>query len=226
MERAHLRRGTDRIVSGATLTIEAGAEVYFARSAGITVEGHLEIAGTSDDRVLLSADGVRPTASWWDGISVQMMEGGTLAMDYTTVEFAGWAVATWEDGADPTLAGPDITVSVRHSELRYNHTGYTPDDNSELSQSSVWCNTLGVFIASEDDPVITHTGNNICHNIEDGVKAWQDAADMSGNYWCTDDLTAIGNMIYDERDDIDMGGIVTFEPILTSPAPGAPAFPY
>ena len=220
--------GSITVANGATLTIEAGSEIYFAPFSTLLVRGHLAIAGTADDRVLLSADGLRPTSMSWEGISVEMYRGGTLAMEHATLEFSRQGVVTWEDGSRPTRAGPEVTVSVRHSELRYNNAAYYPDDNSELWRSSVWCNLSGVLIVSEDDPVIAHVGNNICHNLDGAAYAVQDGADMSGNYWCATDPAAIEAAIHDIRDPGGSyaSGVVTFEPILTSPVPGAPAFPF
>jgi len=42
------------------------------------------------------------------------------------------------------------------------------------------------------------------------------------NYWGTQDISAIENMIYDKNDDITCAGYIQYEPILTEPHPDVP----
>jgi hypothetical protein len=46
--------------------------------------------------------------------------------------------------------------------------------------------------------------------------------DATGNYWGTDDASTISNMTFDETDDLDAAGTITFDPFLTSPDPITP----
>jgi hypothetical protein len=46
---------------------------------------------------------------------------------------------------------------------------------------------------------------------------------IKGNsYWGTDDASTISNMTFDETDDLDAAGTITFDPFLTSPDPITP----
>jgi len=51
------------------------------------------------------------------------------------------------------------------------------------------------------------------------------AVDATENYWGTNSLETIDEMIYDAKDDIRCPGIINYNPILTSPHPEAPTLP-
>ena len=63
--------------------------------------------------------------------------------------------------------------------------------------------------------------NNFMNNGQQDVALRFDGQnlDLSQNYWGTTNLAAIRDRVYDQSDNLDIPGIVTLEPILTSAVP-------
>ena len=91
--------GEVHVMKGATLTIEAGTEVYFRNTpstqyrSGILVDGNLVLEGTKSEKIKLAPYGDESTSGSWKGIYVT--ERGTLAAEHTLIEKAGG----WTDSA-------------------------------------------------------------------------------------------------------------------------------
>ena len=209
------------VANGATLTLTAGAELYF-QVGSLTVEGHLAIEGTAERPVLLSADGREPRVGDWGGVEVRLHEGGTADIAHAVIEFGQYGVATWEAASRPTRVGDPTRVGIRGSLLRYNFTGAVPDDNTEVSANTFFCNDKGISVASEDEPIQGIHGNNLCDNTRWDVVAHQDGADLNDNHWCTPSLDEVFLRTFDERDDLSLGGLLLIERLLDAPAAGAP----
>ena len=212
------------IRTGVTLRIQPGAEVYFERGAGIRIEGSLVAVGTASDPILFTSTSLEPKRADWQGIAVYLSEGGRANISQATIEYANIGLATWES-SPPSMAGPETTVLARQVLFQFNNTAVTPDDNSDVTQSTVVCNNQGIFIAGEDTPVQQISLNNICDNLEWGMAAIQDDADARNNYWCTTDLMEIMDTVRDEADDISLGGLINVEPFRRMPIQQAPPIP-
>lgn len=91
--------GEIHVMKGATLTIEAGTEVYFRNTpstqyrSGILVDGNLVLEGTKSEKIKLAPYGDESTSGSWKGIYVT--ERGTLTAKHTLIEKAGG----WTDSA-------------------------------------------------------------------------------------------------------------------------------
>ncbi|RLB47103.1 MAG: hypothetical protein DRJ42_26185 [Deltaproteobacteria bacterium] len=218
--------GTVGVLSGVTLTIEAGSELYFRPGATLSTEGLIEARGTAAAPILFSGAGLDPYAGIWGGLDVRLTPGGQVDLHHVTIEWAEYGVGQWEEYSHPTFAGPETNALLEQVTLRFNQTGIILDDNTHISDSLVMCNVIGINVAAEDpDPGPAITNNNLCDNRLYDVSAGQDGADVRGNYWCTTDMGVIEARTYDERDSLSAGGLLDFSPILTGPAPGAPALP-
>ncbi len=84
----HVVNGNVVIASGATLTIEAGATIYFAQGAILTVNGRLLAEGTASRRIQLTR--LPGTANTWGGIRFtnSLLEN---RITFADVEFAATA---------------------------------------------------------------------------------------------------------------------------------------
>jgi len=218
--------GAIGVVSGATLTIEAGSEVYFLPGSLLATEGRIVALGTDAEPILLSASGTTPFPGAWQGVDVRLTEGGQVDLSNVIVEWASYGVGQWEHATDPTHAGSETNARLRRVTLRFNEVGIIVDDNTEVSQTTIVCNGLGIDVAAEDpDPGPPISDNNLCDNHYYDVRAGQDGAEMPNNYWCTTDIAMIEARTWDDRDDLSAGGLLELSPILTGPAGGAPPLP-
>lgn len=80
--------------TGPTLTIEAGAEVRFHSGNKMTIgrssqPGALVVAGTEEDRVLITSNAESPSAGDWAGIQFARSVTKDTRISHTTIEYCG-----------------------------------------------------------------------------------------------------------------------------------------
>jgi parallel beta-helix repeat protein len=97
--RVYYARGVIGVSSGATLTVPAGRVVKFAQGTHYAIYGHLQAIGASDNRIVFTdyrdddaggdSDGesATPGPNWWYGVLIY--DGGSAAIDFATVRYAG-----------------------------------------------------------------------------------------------------------------------------------------
>ena len=75
------------IISGVTLTIDAGVEVRNSGMVGITVNGTLNATGNSGAHVIFTSAAGTPAPGDWKGIYVP--DAGNASLDYTEIRYGG-----------------------------------------------------------------------------------------------------------------------------------------
>jgi uncharacterized repeat protein (TIGR01451 family) len=101
------------VPAGVTLTLEPGVVVKFNSLLGIQVLGNLAARGTGSRGILFTSNRSRLRRGDWDGIGIG--NGGTAALEWATVEYAGAPAGPW-DALVQVAQGGSATVS--HSILR------------------------------------------------------------------------------------------------------------
>ena len=81
--------GDLEIAETATLTIEPGAKVAFAKERRIEVKGKLVIAGTADAPVVLTSADASPNPGDWEGVIFFDTTKAGTSIDHAHVEYAG-----------------------------------------------------------------------------------------------------------------------------------------
>jgi len=131
--------GVISITSGATLTVQDGAEIEFRSNSGLSV--------SSDDSALIadgsSGDGILFTGSekqkgWWRSIAVYSTNANNL-LNYVTVEYAG-GDTTPVSGSDPlgaVVLDDDSYLSLTNSTVQYSggYGVWQNDSNATLDNS-------------------------------------------------------------------------------------------
>jgi uncharacterized repeat protein (TIGR01451 family) len=101
------------VPAGVTLTLEPGVVVKFNSLLGIQVLGHLVAQGTESRGILFTSNRSRLRRGDWDGIGIG--NGGTAALEWATVEYAGAPAGPW-DALVQVAQGGSLTLA--HSILR------------------------------------------------------------------------------------------------------------
>ncbi len=106
--------------------------------------------------------------------------------------------------------------SIENSAIRNNNVGIEVSQFSsslEIQNNQIILNDYGVKV---NGPGALISDNSICGNtLYNAISTSDEAIDLSQNCWCTDDLTNIGNGIFDAYEDVSLG-IATFDPISIS----------
>ncbi|WP_192879390.1 right-handed parallel beta-helix repeat-containing protein [Microbulbifer sp. A4B17] len=172
------------VKSGVTLTIEPGARIEVGGRFFLRVYGTLDAQGTSDNPIVFTSDESEPSVEDWYGIVVQ--SGGTVNLDYVTVEY----------GDSGVYAVSGSTFSINNSTLQYfefngvyayNASGSISNSTIQyaenagvylyrvadisVSDNTITDNKYGLIIKGHSSGVTTPTitGNTITGNSSDGV---------------------------------------------------------
>jgi len=78
------------ILSGATLTIEPGINLFFNSNTGLTVYGTLDAQGTINAPIFFTSSQSSPSPGDWYGIVVE--DGGEIELNHAKVEYATYGV--------------------------------------------------------------------------------------------------------------------------------------
>ncbi len=139
--------------AGITLTIEDGAEVYFAASRNLTIRGTLSANGTPGTGILFTQN----TVSNWYGLSFQGGGGGTLS--YCEIDHGSYGIALNTSG----------TVSVENSTIQNGNYGINATNGTlELTNVLVTGNTTYGFYGNDVQPTLLDA-NTIFENSTTGV---------------------------------------------------------
>ena len=105
------------VFNGVTLTIEPGVVIQFNDEKKLTIRGHLNAVGNESDTIMFTSSSENPTIGIWDGVEVELFNGGSALFDYCEFQYANYAVDIGWFGSGP---GP---VSISHSKFIYNERG-------------------------------------------------------------------------------------------------------
>ncbi|WP_444944680.1 right-handed parallel beta-helix repeat-containing protein [Microbulbifer sp. ZKSA006] len=145
--------GTSYVPNGVTLTIEPGAHIEIAGDFSLEVFGTLDAQGSSDSPVVFTSDEGTPSAGDWAGIVAQT--GGTVSLDYVTLEYAEYGL----------YAALGSTFSLSNSTLQYfNESGiYANSASGSIDNSTIqYADNAGVYLYGVADVSVsdnTITGN-------------------------------------------------------------------
>ncbi|WP_444905899.1 beta strand repeat-containing protein [Microbulbifer sp. SSSA008] len=98
---------TVQVQSGVTLTIEPGARIEAGDNFRLKVFGALEAQGTSDNPIVFTSDKATHSVGDWYGIVAE--SGGTVTLDYVTLEYSDYGL----------YADADSAFSISNSTLQY-----------------------------------------------------------------------------------------------------------
>lgn len=185
------------IPSGVTLTINPGAIIKFdgvtgsGPSVGLTVEGTLNAAGSSDDEIYFTSlkddripligdtngDGTStaPAANDWGSLKVN--SGGSATLSYSYLRYGGYSTSKM-------LYNNGGTVSMDNSEVAYANTGiYTvPGSTLTLGSTTIAHTTYGLY--HDGGTTTLNLGdifeNNTTYGIFNGTTATLTATNL---YW-------------------------------------------
>jgi len=105
------------VFNGATLTIEPGVVIQFDNEKMLTIRGHLDAVGNESDTVTFTSSSANPTIGIWEGVTVELYNGGSAQFDFCEFQYAYFAVDIGWFGSGP---GP---VSISHCRFLYNERG-------------------------------------------------------------------------------------------------------
>ena len=167
----------------------------FTKPAGISVGGYLSSATINGNQIY----------NCQTGITVQQ----------SAVQISKNVIANCEIAINVMLTAP-----ISGSTPPYNITPIV-----EVKTNTIAKNTIGI-VYQPYDATSTITGNNIYDNTEYNLKLLQYLQDINipNNWWGTPDTTEISQKIYDYRADFNLGHVIV-DPVLNSPASGAPVIP-
>lgn len=121
------------VASNATLTIDNGTTIEVANGASLTVNGHLQINGTSGSHVAFSNSG---TGSW---TGIKIISGGTITATYADIENATQGVK-FESGS---------SGSVTYSTISNNTYGvYISGATPTIQNNTISSNSYGIYVSS------------------------------------------------------------------------------
>jgi hypothetical protein len=142
-------------------------------------------------------------ANFWEGIKVS----GQVTVSGNTIQNCHSGVISSSD--DVNICGNYISDG---------NTGVT--GKGTITSNTIINNKIGI-----QDPTAPVTNNNIYGNTQNNlVLTTSQDIDASNNYWGTTDTEAIGQTIYDSKNDFN-AGTVTYVPFLMEPSTTAPTDP-
>jgi|GEM_PF-590960 hypothetical protein len=158
--------GTIEVTKGATLKIEAGTEIKFNPGAKIVVNGELDVLGTAENPVVMTASSTSPKAGDWGGIEFTDSSVDATMSDgnYVSGSIIQYAIIKFSDGISCDDASPYIVnnqLSLNTTALAIfgddYSTGGLVDNASDATQNSSLVtiyvennnfsdNTLGIYV--------------------------------------------------------------------------------
>jgi hypothetical protein len=179
-----LIRGALVVAPQATLRIEPGTTVRFARVEGglrkarLVVMGRIQSIGTAERPILFSAEAPTPVKGDWGGILLLSTEKHNQ-FEHTAVEgaetalearFSSFSAKSVRISLSKTgLALRDSTVSVEASSFSACETGVEVHDGEfELRDSSVSTNRLGMFLSRSS---VVLASASVTDNGQQGIRA-------------------------------------------------------
>ncbi len=143
---------------GCTLTIDAGVEVRFQASTDLTIEGTLDVNGSSGSSVLFTSDSLTPAPGDWD--YVDLRSNGNATFDFATLEYADRGIYMLNNSV-ATLN--DVTSRLNNWGLWADTTPTLTMNNVTVEQSTF--DGLRVARAS-----ISGIGNSFVNNNRYGIQ--------------------------------------------------------
>ncbi len=208
--------GDVTVVPGVTLTIQPGVEVRFAGNYSLTVNGTLNAAGTSSQRIKFTSHQVNPAKGDWNRIAIN---NGTSVLNYLQVEYADSGI----------YVSPQIppTVTIQNSIFQNNRKGIYVDWESTvaINDNTITNNDDGIYVEcfnSGCTPRINHNSiyNNANYNLRTsnlgGLNFSWVTIDAENNWWGTTDPQVIMGTILDFSDNGSLP-TVDFVPFLDAP---------
>ena len=156
--------GTIQVQAGVTLTVVAGTEIKAARSASLSVDGILNIAGTAASPVIFTSNNPSPWKGIWNGIYINSAEAGNL-IEYAEISYANYGVY-FNTGATGTVRNSTLSNNKRGVYFGTGATGTV--DNSTLSN-----NDYGVYFYTSAAGTVD---NSTLSNNDYGVYFYTGAA--------------------------------------------------
>jgi len=102
----HIVTGEYAVPEGSELTLEAGTEIAFAKDAGLTIRGVLQIKGTEAAPVILAGK-VTGTAAW-QGLRINKSPSTVI----TFVRITGAQIAIYVNASKPTIENAILTANT------------------------------------------------------------------------------------------------------------------
>jgi Periplasmic copper-binding protein (NosD) len=222
------------VVSNATLALN---DCFMLGDSEVEVAGITTISNSYfESTVLLRGASTIMSSTFQEGLDVAGGSSGTSFVGTYTIsgnnitnQEGNYALNVGNSGTitgnliwGGTTAGicqadgfPTLSADIEKNLIINNQDGVIirkGDDNSIIKDNTVTNNTVGIWSPTNLEII---TGNNIYGNTQYNVHAGQTAANVANNWWGTTDAAAIGNSIYDGRNDFNLG-IITYTPFLTA----------
>jgi hypothetical protein len=195
----HLVNGTITVMSGVTLTIQAGAQVRFAASAGINIDGNLLANGASGQLITFTSNEATHTPGYWRSLQFASAAGGQIT--YADIGYGGggaWSMLevyssnllvenvaihdnTGTSGAVRLLTG-GMTPTFRNVQIS-NNTGY-PIHQSTADMAPTY---EGLAFSSNTNDAIYLNGGTINRNLT------YDGRQLSGSPFIANSTLAINS---------------------------------
>ncbi len=213
--------------AGCTLTIDAGVEVRFQTLCDLTVEGTLDVNGTSGSPVLFTSDSLTPAPGDWDYIDLRGTATATL--DFATVEYAdrgvyalSGSVATLNDvtvrlnnwglwvDTTPTVTLNNVTVEQStYDGMRARMANVTGSGNSFVGNNRYGVQIEGMAatntISLHDGEI--HSNGSVGLYTTGGIDVERYFLDVRNNWWGTTDPAAISATIRDHADSAGLAAV-------------------
>lgn len=212
--------GQVAVPKGVTLAVAPGATVYFAKGAGMAIQGRLLALGGRERRIRFTAEEGGEQEAWGE-ILLEYAEGSRLSN--CDVEFATWGIhshftampvigCTFRNngGGLRFRSGP---LLIKNSLFQDNDIGIRAYlGRAEIQGNIITGNNKGIFVR-EQGGGLTIRENNIFNNRDYNI--WvgdfnREDIQAAGNWWGTDDPV---ETIFDARREPGIG-MVLFEPPL------------
>jgi hypothetical protein len=205
--------GAHVTVSGNEIHAKNAYPRIFVAGSHAEITNNLIIGSSSTKPVGISVGGYRSSATI-TGNQIYNCQTG-ITVQQSAVEISKNVIVNCEIAINIML-----TVPISGATPPYNITPIV-----EVKTNTIAKNTVG-FVYQPYDATSTITGNNIYDNTEFNFKLLQYLQDINipNNWWGTTDITQISQKIYDYRADFNLGHVIV-DPVLNSPASGAPAIP-
>ncbi len=198
-----------KVLADVTLTVPEGVEFTFADGKKLTIDGSLEVVGTSDEPVIFTSSSSSPAKSKWTGLLVSA--SGSVDLDYVEIAYATRAVDVYGDAI------------IRHSLLHDNTYGLYARINSApqlIDGNRIYLNTYGIYAYGNnnetDNPAPVVTGNAIYDNSSYNYRAYyfgnpaSSVLNAQGNWWGTAIVYDIPAKIYDFSDQSTYAPVVDY----------------